>query len=504
MYLPPLIARLLPLLATTSPPSLSTSVTSTVKTFKPVKAHANQPDTSALLWHDASAAHSLQDMRAFDLEAGEAIHALNNGESIDPPPLVLRTRRIPIMRPRLVPSAAHLCNLTFSQRSSLLSATMEWEETEVEAPDTTDRETLRTLAMMSSNAYIEPNSTDWYSLDKWNISTPFGWEKDADGLRGHIFADETNSTVVISIKGTSAGVLGSGGPTAKNDKFNDNLLFSCCCARVDFSWTPVCDCYAGGYKCEQTCLEKALIGESVYTAVGTNLYNNVSFMYPNANIWLTGHSLGGALSSLIGLSFGAPVVAFESPADRLAAQRLHLPLPPGLPMEKMGVTHVYHNADPIPMGVCTGVYSGCYAAGFAIETRCHIGESILYDTVGKKGWSVDVRTHRITEIINRVLNEDWDDSSSDEDQLGEEGTTSASSWKFWGWPGKGPRRRGPGGSEGGNDESPPKKKNPHAVPKAETEDDCVDCFRWEFGDGYKKEPPTTTIATNAGASRTSA
>lgn len=68
--------------------------------------------------------------------------------------------------------------------------------------------------------------------------------------------------------------------------------------------------------------------------------------------------LGGALSSLIGLSFGAPVVAFESPADRLAAQRLHLPLPPGIPMEKMGITHVYHNADPIPMGVCTGVYSG--------------------------------------------------------------------------------------------------------------------------------------------------
>lgn len=34
------------------------------------------------------------------------------------------------------------------------------------------------------------------------------------------FADKTNSTVVIALKGTSAGVLGSGGPTAKNDKFN--------------------------------------------------------------------------------------------------------------------------------------------------------------------------------------------------------------------------------------------------------------------------------------------
>jgi hypothetical protein len=75
--------------------------------------------------------------------------------------------------------------------------------------------------------------------------------------------------VIISIKGTSAGVLGSGGPTAKNDKFNDNLLFSCCCARVDFSWSPVCDCYAGGYKCEQTCLEDALVAESVYATVGT-------------------------------------------------------------------------------------------------------------------------------------------------------------------------------------------------------------------------------------------
>lgn len=30
----------------------------------------------------------------------------------------------------------------------------------------------------------------------------------------------------------------------------------------------------------------------------------------------------------------------------------------------------------------------------------------------------------------------------------------------------------------------------------------ISWFR-EFGDGYKKEPPTTTIATNAGASSTS-
>jgi len=157
----------------------------------------------------------------------------------------------------------------------------------------------------------------------------------------------------------------------------------------------VCDCYAGGYKCEQTCLEDALIAESVYATVGTvcrladdraagtdpqNLYNNVTYMYPNASIWLVGHSvsraqshipwtcvdvqLGGSVSALIGLSFGAPVVTFEAPGDRLPASRLHLPLPPGMPAEKSGITHVYHTADPIPMGACTGAYSGCYAAGF--------------------------------------------------------------------------------------------------------------------------------------------
>jgi lipase ATG15 len=50
-------------------------------------------------------------------------------------------------------------------------------------------------------------------------------------------------------------------------------------------------------------------------------------MYPDANIWVIGHSLGGALASLMGITFGAPVVAFEPPGERMAAQRLHLPSP---------------------------------------------------------------------------------------------------------------------------------------------------------------------------------
>lgn len=80
---------------------------------------------------------------------------------------------------------------------------------------------------------------------------------------------DDNSTVVLSIKGTSAGwITGGGGPTTRKDKLNDNLLFSCCCAKVGPTWSAVCDCYQGGYKCDQACLEKSLIEESLYYSVG--------------------------------------------------------------------------------------------------------------------------------------------------------------------------------------------------------------------------------------------
>ncbi|KAL1947152.1 hypothetical protein VTO73DRAFT_14113 [Trametes versicolor] len=288
---------------------------------------------------------------------------------------------------------------------------------------------------MANNAYTEPKQKDWYDIGpNWNNSYPFGWEPDADGFRGHIFATPDNSTVIIAVKGTSlVWPIGGGGPTQRKDKYNDNLLFSCCCARVGPTWSTVCDCYEGGYKCDQGCLEKSLAEDSLFYSIGVNLYNNVTYMYPNSNIWFIGHSLGGSLASLVGVTFGNPVVAFEAPAERLAAFRLHLPSPPST----QHVTHVYNTGDPIPMGTCTGVSSSCAIAGLALETRCHLGRVIRYDAVSKLGWSANVVHHGIQALIDGILSKedlDW----------GEEGA-------------------------------------PRSVPAFSSEEDCVDCFNWEFG-----------------------
>ncbi|KAH9944828.1 alpha/beta-hydrolase [Amylocystis lapponica] len=381
----------------------------------------------------------LRHFHAVSSDAQVLFHDVRPSDSVlawSPPSHPIRTRRIRTHRPSSFAAFARARTRSMRFQESEL---LDWDEDELLGPDVERRETLLQLAKMTNNAYLEPGESGWYDLDnKWNVvcvffrfsapvrarddspsalvrlgqgadcrfvcqSYPFGWEDDADGFRGHVFATPDNSTVVLAIKGTSAAVVGGGGPTTKKDKFNDNLLFSCCCARVDWTWTTVCGCYRGGWKCDQDCLEEALIEESLFYTVGTNLYNNLTYLYPEANIWVTGHSLGGAIASLLGVTFGPPVVAIESPGEKMASRRLHLPSPPSV----QHITHVYHTADPIAMGTCNGVLSSCALGGYAMESRCHLGTSIVYDTVTNLSWAVDIRTHTVVNVIDKILSQPW-------------------------------------------------------------------------------------------------
>lgn len=285
-----------------------------------------------------------------------------------------------------------------------------WTIDSVAGPNITDKETVLNLAHMANNAYAaNESSTDWDDLSSgpFNRSLDFGF--DGDGLRGHIFANEDNSTIVIGIKGTSVWVY-DGPDTSTNDKINDNLFGSCCCGQQgQWTWRQVCDCATSTFTCNNTCVVQALKEENRYYAAATNIFTNATAIYPNSSVWLVGHSLGGSVSGLLGLTFGVPTVTFEAVPDALAAARLGLPVPHGSIIgapqtrEFTGIYHVGHTADPVYMGVCNGATSSCSMAGYAFESQCHTGSRCVYDTVGDKGWSVSIGTHRLNSVIDDVL-----------------------------------------------------------------------------------------------------
>jgi len=280
-----------------------------------------------------------------------------------------------------------------------------WTMENVLAPNVSDKESVLTLARMAIDAYyINETCLEWDPV-KNNITRgdDFGWN--GDGLRGHVFADENNSTIVISFKGTSKAWWDNQG-TETNDKENDNIFSSCCCGQQGPpTWRRVCSCAISAYTCNQTCLVETMREDSRYYAASRNIYKNVTMLYPNSNIWLVGHSLGGTVSGLLGLTYGVPAVTFEAVPDALAASRLGIPRPPvsTSARDMTGISHIGHTADPIYMGKCNTWTSLCSLTGYAFQSECHTGKRCVYDVVKDKGWSLDLRTHGLRTVINNII-----------------------------------------------------------------------------------------------------
>ncbi|KAK7727127.1 putative lipase atg15 [Botryosphaeria dothidea] len=308
-----------------------------------------------------------------------------------------------------------------------------WTIDEIAGPNVTDKESVLTFARMAANAYVtDPTQPDWSDVKGgFNYTEDFGWE--TDGLRGHIFADTKNSTVVIGIKGTSPAVF-DGSETTTNDKVNDNLFFGCCCGQGgSYMWRQVCDCMTATYTCNSTCLVQNLHEKNRYYYAVQDLYHNVTALYPESDVWISGHSLGGATGSLLGLTYGLPVITFEAPGEAMPASRLGLPTPPDYHLGRhqdrvdSGVYHFGHTADPMYMGLCNTATSVCTIGGYAMQSVCHSGSVCTYDTVGDLGWRVGAGTHRIQQVIHDVI-ERYDDVPPCTPDIS---CTDCFNWKFF-------------------------------------------------------------------------
>lgn len=163
MYIPPL-SSLLPsvLLAgllgpdrTTKPPLRPPKLA-----FRPVHAHA-------------SSSHRTSDV-LFSNEVHSPASIAADPAYLDTPlphlaglPLSVRTKRQVVRRP--INNSRDRLN-EYRRRSLLWqeSTQEEWEDVEVDVPDVTDRQTIITLAKMSSNAYVAPDTDEWWPLDGYN------------------------------------------------------------------------------------------------------------------------------------------------------------------------------------------------------------------------------------------------------------------------------------------------------------------------------------------------
>jgi putative lipase involved disintegration of autophagic bodies len=119
-------------------------------------------------------------------------------------------------------------------------------------------------------------------------------------------------------------------PTGDRDHENDNMMFSCC-AR-DQHWNSKCEVTSlfgrsiFSHKkqlCDFSCMQDEIKDDShsLYLQLASEILKTTQTLYPNHSIWLTGHSLGGALASLVALSSAKespfkpliPAITFEAP-----------------------------------------------------------------------------------------------------------------------------------------------------------------------------------------------
>lgn len=272
-------------------------------------------------------------------------------------------------------------------------------------------ENVRSLAAMSYNVYFDTD-TRWIDV---NLNKTVDMSMTNDSVRAYLFSNEDMTINVLVFKGTSIyweTKQKGGTDTVANDKFNDNLFFSCCFYKQSNIFTQDhCKCLKGTCKtqldkqeCQRLCYKNSTTFENNYLNVANNITQYaLSFLKKTAEnpiVLFAGHSLGGAIATMMGILHEKQVVTFESPGEKRYVDLI------GLQYNQKQTERMYHfghNADIIFTGKCKGYMSWCYLGGYFIETKCHIGLVCEYDTINQLGLRESIFTHKIQYVLDNVI-----------------------------------------------------------------------------------------------------
>ncbi|NDC95445.1 hypothetical protein EB118_15325 [bacterium] len=252
------------------------------------------------------------------------------------------------------------------------------------------KDNVMQLAKLSSNVYLN-NVMSGYQTNFTNYTD---LSIDKNSVKAVLFTGVPDVDV-IAIKGTSMFDLYSCPNSIQfnylshhaNDKYNDNLFFSCC--KLPF------DCQCNSTLCTscKNCYKKSLNFEINYIKLLHTIVKN--YMHNNKKpVIFTGHSLGGGLAAILANMYNKIAVSFQSPGDA------HYIEMTDLPKNDQHVYHFGHDADPIFTGNCG---STCSLFGYNIETKSHTGKTCNYPAQQKLGIRESIWNHKIQYIINNII-----------------------------------------------------------------------------------------------------
>jgi lipase ATG15 len=280
------------------------------------------------------------------------------------------------------------------------------------------------LANMAKSTYY--NLPINYFVDiKTNKTLDVGISNDT--VHAYLFSNNDYSQNVIAFKGTSLGLLEN---SSKNDKFNDNLFFSCCFYEQSSMFNNEhCECkndrelcysrfnrhfkfkFVEQKSCYTKCYKNSTSFLNNYYKIAINIVENTKkiIQFDKNKVLFTGHSLGGTLSTLMGITYNFTSVSFQSPGEKHYIDLLNLYYDDTI---LQNIYNIGHNADTIYTGKCNGLFSWCYLAGYIIETKCHIGNVCDYDVINKLGISESIITHPIKYVIDNIITQWKDDNDN--------------------------------------------------------------------------------------------